>query len=113
MQISTVAFCFFASVSVDGSTARLVVREDVRAAGARRMIGRAAVTDHRHQKRRPRGLEIADDRDAVELAVQDQEADLDPGSADLFEQFADEIGHRQAPRHGRQRNGVAYPLWTT
>jgi len=33
-------------------------------------------------------LEIADDRDAVELAVQDQIADFDPGGADLLEQLA-------------------------
>jgi hypothetical protein len=90
--------------------ALLALLEDVRAAGAQRMIGWAAVTDHRHQKRRPRGLEVADDRDAVELAVQHQEADLDPGGAHLFEQFAGEVGHRQAPRRRGQRDGVAPSL---
>src|SRR3954467_10864562 len=53
--------------------AGLALLEDVRATGTQWMVGWATMTDHRHQERCPRRLEIADDRDAVEFAVQDQE----------------------------------------
>ena len=96
MQIRTVALFFFASLSVYSlQPLTLHCLKTFEPLGPSGCFDRAAATDHRHQERRPRPLEIADDLDAVELAIQDREADLDPGGADLLEQLADDLGHRR------------------
>src|SRR5208282_6658379 len=55
--------------------------EDVAAGGAARLLGRSSVTDHRHQERVSRRLEVADYRHAVEAAIQQDQPgpDADAG----------------------------------
>ena len=51
------------------------------------MIGLAAVADHWHEERPPRPLQVADDRHAVEAAVQQQQPGLQPRLAHQEQQF--------------------------
>src|SRR5208283_2778914 len=67
--------------------ALLLLLEDVRPAGAFGMIGLAAVADNWHEERPPRPLQVADDRHAVEAAVQQQQPGLQPRLAHQEQQL--------------------------
>ena len=93
------------------------------------MLGVAAVAGHRHQERPPRLLQVADDLDAVEAAVQEQQAGPEPRLGHQVEQLLEHVleplgaghrGHRQgeplAVEHdvgggvGEERAGAGLPL---
>ena len=64
----------------------------------RRVVGRAAVADHRHQERVPRRLEVADHRHAVEAAIEQQQAGPDADAGGLPQQALDHVLQRFALR---------------
>ena len=58
------------------------------------MLRRAAVTDHRHQERHPRRLEVANDRHAGEPAIQQEQSGPDAHTGGLTEQTLDPLLER-------------------
>ena len=74
------------------------------------MIGLAAVADNWHEERPPRPLQVADDRHAVEAAVQQQQPGLQPRLAHQEQQLLEYLLEALRAHHGSHGQGEPLAL---